>query len=211
MPTWSKRRMCDMRYILRISCCRGPRRSRPSPGERSRPAVLDMESHIQLLNLRQGGPPSGRNPGDGVLSGRPGVDASPAARHSRLLGRIREPMRAPRRKQVTAHGGPSAMLVAKLRCRVLADPGKRSARSGRVHDRFWRSCSGRAVHASTARGRASAIASQAAVIGFVHPDSRQPSRGGVPPSPRRQRAFRRAALGGARLRSRPRYELVTVS
>src|SRR5437867_1658069 len=41
---------------------------------------------------------------------------------------------------------------------------------------------------------------QAGVIGFVHLDSRQPSRDGVSPSPRRQRAFRRAALGGARLR-----------
>src|SRR5881409_3746582 len=34
---------------------------------------------------------------------------------------------------------------------------------------------------------------QAGVIGFVHLDSRQPSRDGVSPSPRRQRAFRRAA------------------
>jgi hypothetical protein len=31
IPTWSKRRICDMRYILQISWCRGPRQSRPSP------------------------------------------------------------------------------------------------------------------------------------------------------------------------------------
>ena len=37
---------------------------------------------------------------------------------------------------------------------------------------------------------------QAAVIGFVHPDSRQPFRGGVPPSPRRQRAW--VSAGGPR-------------
>jgi hypothetical protein len=92
-----------------------PRRSRPSPGERSRPAVLNMESHIELPSLRLGRTPRREGiPGTGYRD-------APAS-----MRRRRAPLAAPRgdpgagaraeAKQVTAHGGPSALLVARSRC-----------------------------------------------------------------------------------------------
>jgi DNA-binding GntR family transcriptional regulator len=42
-----------------ISWCRGPRLSRPSPGERSRAELLDMESLIQLRDRSRRGPAAG--------------------------------------------------------------------------------------------------------------------------------------------------------
>jgi hypothetical protein len=109
MPTWSKRRICDMRYILRISWCRGPRRSRPSPGERSQPAVLDTESRIQLLNRRVGKPfpESGPNgPSRCVAAARRAPLATPR--------RIREPMarRDQSRSRLTADLVPGSSPIS---------------------------------------------------------------------------------------------------
>lgn len=99
----------------------------------------------------------------------------PAARHARLLGRIREPMRAPRRKEAAAHGGPGALLVAQKRARAHApsplqprEARRRTNKSDRAYCRTlevrWKDRSragrgpGRCLRARTQRARRSGIA-----------------------------------------------------
>jgi hypothetical protein len=133
MPTWSKRRMCDMTCILQILWCRGPRRSRVSPGERSRPAVLDMESRIQLLHRRLGdscGIPGPKRTEPVVIRPRcsrfPRLAGEAASRKNPGAGSYPDAPASMRRPPRATHGSSADPGADARRCesrsRLTADP-----------------------------------------------------------------------------------------
>jgi Domain of unknown function (DUF1905) len=91
---------------------RGTRYGNPGPRCTEPALVCTAVGFRGCRDTRRPASPVRKEFRNGVLSGRLGVDASPAARHLRLPRQIREPMRAPSRKQVRLYGGPSALRVA---------------------------------------------------------------------------------------------------